>query len=678
MDWVREQNLRTETLVDGPDLTRLTHEVLAVMDSPDRIAMVTKHGEHYYNFWRDAAHPKGLWRRTSWESWLTNEPAWEILLDVDALAAAEGIEWVFTGARLLRPLYTGGVWSRALVRLSPDGGDAVRSREFDLVAKEFVADGFDVPVAKHSASWEDADTLLVATDTGPDSLTESSYPRQVRRVNRGVSLTDAPVIFEVPTDHLQAGVGKDHTPGFERLLAVDVVDFYRAHTHVWREGQWVHLDIDPTVSVELHREWMLLRPQQPLTWEGLTYQAGSLLVMPFEEFMAGGRSLQAIFTPDEHTSLSGWSWTKDHLIINTLQDVSSQLRYAVIGEWEFTALPGVPALHSAGAWAVDDEDPECGNDYWFSVSGFLTPSSIGRGSLPSPHRDSVGSDGTQAQIVKTAPAFFDASGLDVTQHFAVSDDGTRVPYFQVGPRNLPLDGLNPTLLSGYGGFEVSRTPAYSGAVGLSWLTRKDTSGRSGVYVVANIRGGGEYGPTWHTAALREKRHRAYEDFAAVARDLQERGVCTPSKLACSGGSNGGLLVGNMLTTYPELFGAISCGVPLLDMYRYTQLSAGASWIAEYGDPAKPEEWEFIRTFSPYHLVQQDGDYPPVLIWTATSDDRVGPVQARKMAALMLEQGHRNVWFHEATEGGHAGASDNRQAAALHARSHEFLWRMLTD
>jgi prolyl oligopeptidase len=296
---------------------------------------------------------------------------------------------------------------------------------------------------------------------------------------------------------------------------------------------------------------------------------------------------------------------------------------------------------------------------------------VSRGTLP------VGEHpGTPPQVARTAPEFFEASGLSVEQHFAVSADGTRVPYFQIGPAEPVLDGRNPTLLSGYGGFEVSRTPAYSGALGRSWLTRTDGAGRSGIYVLANIRGGGEYGPAWHQAALKQHRHRAYEDFAAVAADLHARGVCSRETLACSGGSNGGLLVGNMLTRYPELFGAVSCGVPLLDMRRYTKLSAGFSWVAEYGDPDDPEQWEFIRTFSPYHLLREEQDYPPVLFWTATSDDRVGPVQARKAAARMLDMGHEDVWFYEATEGGHAGAGDNRQAARLHALSHEFLWRML--
>lgn len=671
LDWVAQQNARTLAMLEGPQLRRLEADVLEVMDSAERIPMVAKHGPHYYNFWRDAEHPRGVFRRTTWESWISEDPQWELLLDVDALAAEEGVEWVWGGARLLRPQYTGGVHRRMLVSLSPDGGDAKRVREFDLAEKRFVPGGFDVPTAKSSVTWADADTLHVGTDFGPGSMTTSSYPRTVRVLRRGQELAEAEQVFEVAEDHIQAVLVRDHTPGFVRDVAVDVVDFFSSRTHLVRGGRLVHIDVPDSVTVDLHRQWVLLRPQEELELAGAVHPAGSLLAADLEAFLAGNRSVTAVFVPDGRTSLQSWSWTAERLVLNLLRDVSSVVRVAEPGPWTTSELPGAPALHSVDAYAVDDEDPEAGNDHWLVATGFLTPTTVSRGTLPA-----GGRPGAAPAVARTAPAFFDASGLHVEQHFAVSEDGTRVPYFQVGPAGLVLDGANPTLLSGYGGFEVSRTPAYSGALGRSWLTRTDEAGRSGVYVLANIRGGGEYGPDWHRAALRENRHRAYEDFAAVAADLQARGVCSRETLACSGGSNGGLLVGNMLTRWPHLFGAVSCGVPLLDMRRYTRLSAGYSWIAEYGDPDDPEQWEFIRTFSPYHLLREGEDYPPVLFWTATSDDRVGPVQARKTAARMLDLGHEDVWFYEALEGGHAGAGDNKQAARLHALSHEFLWRML--
>ncbi|WP_144794388.1 prolyl oligopeptidase family protein [Kocuria palustris] len=682
LEWVQRENERSEALLLTPQLERLEAAALEVMDSDDKIPMVSKHGDHYYGFWRDAEHPRGLFRRTTWESWISDEPRWDVILDLDVLAEAEAVPWVWGGARMLRPRYTDGQWRRLLIGLSPDGGDARRYREFDLLQRRFVPEdegGFDLPAAKTSVSWLDADTLLVGTDTGTGSLTTSSYPAQVRRLSRGQALAEAPILFEVPLDHIQAWAGRDHTPGFERTLAVDAIDFFRSVTYLFDEavdGGPVPIDVPETVEVDIHRQWLLLRPQEPWVHEGAEYEPGTLLVAELDRFLDGERELTAVFAPDERTSLQGWSWTASHLVLQLLSDVSSEIRTLEPGTWRAEPMEGAGRHRSTAVWAVDDEDPQAGDDVWLSTSGFLTPTTIMRGTL----------EQSLPEPVKQAPSFFDASGLSVEQHWAVSADGTRIPYYQVGPADLPLDGRNPTLLSGYGGFEVSRTPGYSGVIGRSWLTRTVEAsgsddaaapGRTGVHVIANIRGGGEYGPSWHRAALQSQRHRAYEDFAAVARDLHERGVSSPSTLACAGGSNGGLLVGNVLTTYPELFAGISCGVPLLDMRRYTRLSAGTSWIAEYGDPDDPQQWEFLRTFSPYHLVEPGRQYPPVLFWTATSDDRVGPVQARKMAERMRRQGHERVWFHETLEGGHAGAGDNRQAARSHALSYDFMWRTVT-
>ncbi|MCQ9165017.1 MULTISPECIES: prolyl oligopeptidase family protein [unclassified Arthrobacter] len=673
MAWVREHNARTDAALVNPAYTALEAAVLEVLDSKDRIAMVSKHGDWYYNFWRDEANPRGLWRRTDWDSYVSGSPAWQLILDVDALAAAEGTEWLWAGASLLRPP-AGEEYRLAMVALSPDGGDAVTYREFDLAARAFVPGGFELPTAKTRLSWVDADTLYVGTDTGTGSMTASSYPAASRVLHRGESLAELAAkqpLFSVPPDHLSGGVSHDSTPGFERDVAYDVLDFFRSRSYLRTGDDWVHLDVPDDMNVSLHKEWLLLRPRTDWAVAGSVHAAGALLAIELDAFLAGGRDVRTVFAPTPAQSLQSWSWTRDYLLLNLLEDVSSKILVLdPAREWAASGLDACPPLHSVDAYAVDDEDPAAGNDYWLVATGFLTPSTVYRGQLPT---------GGPAAVVRQAPSFFNEAGYAVEQHFAVSRDGTRIPYFQVGPKDLVLDGGNPTLLGGYGGFEVSRTPSYSGAVGRSWLERRavvDGVERGGVYVVANIRGGGEYGPGWHTAALQENRHRAYEDFAAVARDLAARGVARPKHLGCAGGSNGGLLVGNMLTHYPELFGAISCGVPLLDMRRYTKLSAGASWIAEYGDPDVPAQWEFIKTFSPYHLLQAGLAYPPLFIWTATSDDRVGPVQARKMAARMESLG-LPVWFHEALEGGHAGAGNNAQAARLHTASHEFLWRALT-
>ena len=673
LDWVRARNSETEALLSATGFTRTEERLLEVLDSTDRIPMVVKRGDWYYNFWRDAEHPRGIWRRTSWEGYTAPATEWETLLDLDALSAEEDTEWVWGGARFLRP-EDGVSYRRALVILSPDGGDASRYREYDVVDRTFVPGGFDLPVAKTQVSWAGPDTLYVATDFGPGSMTASSYPRTVRVLHRGQGPVDAQLYFEVPEDHMMGYVHHDQTPGFERDLAVDIIDFYDSITYLRKDGEWARIDVPLDVNVDLHRQWLVMRPRTDWLVGETLHKAGSLLAADLEDFLAGSRNLRTLFTPEPTVSLQSWSWTRDYLLLNLLRDVSSEIQVLdPAADWQASELDACPPLHSVDAYAVDDEDEQAGNDYWLVSTGFTTPSTLSRGTLGQP--------GSPASPVKASPSFFDASDCTVEQHFAVSEDGTLVPYFQVGHKDMVLDGGNPTVLSGYGGFEQALTPAYSGVVGRGWLERSYTDGsgtlRRGVYVLANIRGGGEYGPDWHRAALQQNRHRAYEDFAAVARDLTERGVTSREHLGCTGRSNGGLLVGNMLTLYPELFGAVSCGVPLLDMRRYTKLSAGASWIAEYGDPDDPQQWEFIKTFSPYHLLREDVQYPPALIWTATSDDRVGPVQARKMAARMKALGVDRVWFHEALEGGHAGAADNRQSARMHAMSYEFLWEALT-
>lgn len=652
LDWVAKQNARTADMLAGPDFDAAQAEILEVLDGADRIPVPAKRGDFYYNFWRDETNPRGLWRRTTPESYASAEPDWEILLDVDELCRTEDAAWVFSGSATRYPDYT-----RALIRLSPDGGDAVTLREFDLETKQFVAGGFEVPAAKTHASWIDADTVFIATDFGPGSMTTSSYPRQVRRWRRGQPLADADLVFEVPAEQLTAGAGHDHTPGFERDFVYGAMDFYTSRTYLLSPAGPVHIDVPDDATVDVHREWLLVRPRSDWDAGGRTHPAGSLIAADFEEFLAGSRDFTTLFTPDAHTSLEGWSWTRNHLLLTTLHDVSSRIEVLTpSGGWARAALPGAPALQTAAVTGVDDLDSD---DYLMIVSGFLTPSTLRLGTI----------GGRDAKTLKTAPEFFDASGMSVEQHFATSKDGTRVPYFQISPRDVGAGA--PTLLHGYGGFEHSQTPAYSGTIGRAWLQR------GGVYVVANIRGGGEYGPGWHHAALRENRPRAYEDFAGVAEDLLSRGVTTPERLGCEGRSNGGLLVGNMLTTYPHLFGAISCGVPLLDMKRYTKLSAGTSWIAEYGDPDVPADWDFIKTFSPYHNLDAATSYPPTLFYTVTSDDRVGPVQARKMAARMQALGVGNVWMYENRNGGHGGGSDNKEMAHYLAASYSFLFDRLT-
>ncbi len=555
-----------------------------------------------------------------------------------------------------------------------------------------VSGGFDVPTAKGNVSWLDSDTLLVSTTADGLPATSSSYARTAVKLRRGESLDSAEQVFEIPEDHMLAMVAHDSTPGYERTFAVDYIDFYNRSTWLGRDGSWLPIDVPTDVNISAHREWLMFRPQQDWTVDGTQYPAGSLLAADLEAWLSGAREVLVLFTPDEHTSLQSWSWTRDYLLLNLLHDVSSEIRVLdpsrldSTGSWASSVLDACPPLHDVNAYAVDDEDESgAGNDYWLVATGFTTPTTLTRGSLASGEAvyslDSGRTGGVSShhEEVKRSPSFFNESDYEVQQHFAVSADGTRVPYFQVASKDLVLDGQNPTQLSGYGGFEVSRTPAYSGSIGRAWLERRttgpDAHARGGVYVVANIRGGGEFGPGWHQAAIQAHKQRSYDDFIAVAEDLVARGVTTPRHLGIMGGSNGGLLVGAVLTQRPDLFHAVVCQVPLLDMKRFHKLLAGASWIAEYGDPDSPRAWEVIARYSPYQRVSAAARYPQVLFITSTRDDRVHPGHARKMAERMRTQGH-DVLYYENIEGGHGAAADAAQRAHFQALELSYLWSRL--
>ncbi|GAA1405420.1 putative peptidase [Glutamicibacter uratoxydans] len=667
--WAKEQSERTESELYDEKFERSVQRIKKVLDAQDRIPMPTKRGDYYYNFWRDAEHRLGLWRRTTWESYITDEPVWEVLLDLDAFALSEGAEWHFAGSQLLRPA-AGQPHRRALLRLSPDGGDQVRIREFDLETLDFPADGFDLPVAKTNVSWIDENTLLVGSATTAENTTRSTYASSLQKLVRGQSLEQAETIFSVDHSHVAAFGFYDSTPGFERIVATDAIDFYNSEVGVILDGEHRKIQVPTDVQISLHRQWLLLAPQTDWTHQEQLFSAGSLVLAELSDFLGDGRIAKVVFTPDEHSSLESLTFTANYLLLTVLQDVASEVRVIDLNDnFAQSILPLEDRMLSVSVGAVDDEDEESGDDYWMTVTGFTTPTTLLRGAV-----------GSEPQVIKKSPERFDAKGFEVTQHFATSADGTRVPYFQVSMRDLALDGKNPVLMDGYGGFQHSMTPGYAPAMGAGWLSQKSDSGRRPVYVMTNIRGGGEYGPHWHRAALRENRHRAYEDFAAIAEDLVARKVTSREHLAATGRSNGGLLMGNMISGYPQLFGAISCGVPLLDMQRYTQLAAGHSWIAEYGDPEIPADWEFLRTFSPVHRLTDQphpvDDYPASLIWTTTSDDRVGPSQARIMAAKMMDLGISNVRYHEPEGGGHAGSTDNESTARMLATSYEFLWRQV--
>lgn len=656
MDWVKQQNAITQkAFASTPAFDHTRDRILEVLDSDARIPYVRRMGDFLYNFWQDKTHPRGVWRRTTLAEYEKAAPQWETVLDVDALNQAEGKRWVWKGAQCLKPAYT-----RCLISLSPDGGDAVAVREFDTRAKAFVPGGFELPIAKTQVGWIDDDHIYVGTDFGPGSMTVSSYPRIAKEWTRGTPLTAATLVYAGKPSDLAVSAFHDRTPGYERDFVQVATDFFHSETYLRANGKLERLDVPSDASADVHRQWLLVTLRSPWTVGGTTWPNGALIATRFDDFMAGKRDFVALFTPDAHTALSGYAWTRHHLILDTLDDVKSRLDVLTpeaTGAWQRTTLPGAPGMSTI---SIVGTSPDTSDEYWLSVDGFLTPPTLERGVL---------GDGA-AKAIKQQPAFFDASKFTVSQHFVTSQDGTRVPYFEIAPKNLKLDGKNPTLEYGYGGFEVSLQPHYSGSIGRAWLER------GGVYVIANIRGGGEYGPAWHQAALKANRPKAYEDFAAVAEDLVKRGVTSARHLGAEGGSNGGLLMGNMLTQYPQLYGAIACEVPLLDMKRYIHLDAGASWIAEYGNPDDPAQWAFIKKFSPYQNLHQGEHYPPVLFYTTTSDDRVGPAQARKMAAKMEGMGIPNVWFYENLEGGHGAGADNKQSAHMHAMVYDFLWEKL--
>ncbi len=655
--WARAHNdVVVERFAASDRFSDLEHRILSMLDTDTRIAYPTRRGRWLYNFWRDGAHPKGLWRRTTFEQYRAAEPEWEVLVDLDALAAAEDENWVWGGAAVLRPEQ-----SLALISLSRGGADAKVVREFDMSAKRFREPedgGFYLPEAKSQIRWIDADTVYVGTDFGPDSLTDSGYARIAKRWRRGTPLSAAQTVFEGERGDVLVSAGYDRTPGYERHYVGRATDFFNESVYLLEaDGSLRYLDVPSDASESWYKDWLLVRLKSPWEVGGRSYPAGALLATNLEEFLAGGRDFEVVFTPDAHTSLHGYGWTENYLILITLEDVQTKLYVVDPGGWSREPLADTPAMATTNVMNLDPL--EGGDEFMLTTSGFTTPATLLASSV-----------GGAAEALKQEPGFFDTEGIETEQFFARSDDGTMVPYFVIRRRDR-RGTPGPTVMSGYGGFEVSRTPAYSGASGMGWLER------GGTWVMTNIRGGGEYGPEWHTQVQKANRHKVYEDFAAIARDLVARGITTAPQLGAVGGSNGGLLMGVMLTRYPELFGAIVCQVPLLDMKRYHLLLAGASWMAEYGDPDKPEEWEYIAKYSPYQNTRADATYPPILLTTSTRDDRVHPGHARKMAALLEEQGH-TVWYHENIEGGHGGAADNKQLAFQAALIYEFFTQLLME
>ena len=612
-------------------------------------------GDRVVNFWRDAAHPHGQWRSTTLDAYLAGKPQWQVLIDVDALGKTEGKSYVWHGADCLTPAYT-----RCLVTLSPGGGDAAVVREWDMKTRSFVAGGFSVPLAKTSAAWEDADTLLLRSDFGPGTLTTSGYGKQIRRWKRGTPLSSATLVLEgQPTDvGIQPAVLSEGET--RHVFIVRGKTFYTADTLIRTEdGSFKPTPLPETADLRATVGGrMIAYLNKPLG----KIPAGTLIAWKTADVLAGKPGApEVVFIPARSQAIEDVQATDHVLWIKLLDNVSGKLLALtpnIDGRWstQAIALPANAAVALSGA--AD------GRDLAFAqVESFLTP----------PTLYAASADGT-VKPVQSLPAKFDASRFTVEQRFAKSKDGTRVPYFLARPKGVmhPV----PALIHAYGGFRVPQTPTYlttepyrSGPLALSWLEDGNA------YVLANIRGGGEYGPVWHDAVLRENRQKAFDDFYAVAEDLIRTKVTEKKKIAISGRSNGGLLVGVAMTQRPDLYGAVIAGSPLEDMQRYSHLLAGASWMAEYGDPDKPADWAFIRKYSPYQNVRPGVHYPAVFFYSSTEDDRVHPGHARKMAARLLELGNQ-VEFHEAREGGHSVGGNHAEDALRAAMLHGFLRREL--
>ena len=675
LSWVAEQNLRTRlAFADSADYALLYRRLLDAYQSPDRIVAPSRFGSWAYDFWQDDVHPLGIWRRASWSAWLGGTPVWETVLDIDALSATDGQTWV---VRNLSLLYPDG--DRALVILSPAGADSCVVREFDLLARGFVADGFVIEQpGKHVIGWIDRQSVYVGRDNGGATLTRSGYPREARCWRRGTALTDAPVVFSGATADISAGASYD--PLDRRHSAWRSTGFFDTESY-WRDDRsvWHRYDVPTHVAVSYWNGWLLFNPRLPWLNDGATVPPGALLAIREADFLAGARKAFTLFEPTQVSAFVGLDRTKNWLIVSCLKNVVTQtaLHRAYrdpqgAWQWQVRTMPsraGVEASVSAIAHEIDDLA-------FVYLSDYLNPDALFIVDLADPAAEGPiepAAEGAAWRELARLPAQFNAGDLAIEMRSAVAPDGVRIPYTVIG-RKTTLQGAGcpaPCLLYGYGGFEIALTPNYAVGPGIGWLER------GGIYVVANIRGGGEFGPAWHQAAQGDKRQVAFDDFIAVAEALIADGITAAAQLAIQGGSNGGLLVAACMIQRPALFGAVVCEVPLLDMARYHQLLAGASWIDEYGDPEQPNHARALAAYSPYHNVKgvQGGtSYPPVLFLTSTRDDRVHPGHARKMTAKMQQLGHEQTWYLENVDGGHAGAVDARQNASRHALIYSFLWR----
>lgn len=654
LNWVRSKNeLSERQLMNDPRYTRVEADTRRILLSPDRIAVPREIDGMLYNFWQDANHVRGILRRTTLESYRSATPNWETVLDIDALAASENENWVYGGMDCLDSRH-------CLITLSVGGGDASVTREYNLETKSFSANGFTIPLSKSSASWVDADTLLVGVGLRPEQLTDSGYSKEVRLWKRGETLDAAKIIFQ--GNQSDVGIWPtaiEQTNGARAVFFVQALTFYSDKTYAVATDGSIALLVKPDdaylLTVFQGKTIIALRS----AWQtpAGTMKAGSIVTNVGTE---PSTDVTMIYAPTDRSAFTEVAVTKDRLFVATLDQVKGKLLSYIFSEdrWISTdhPLPGQGMISIVSSSAKSER-------LLFNYQDFLTPTSL--------LLADANSRQVSVSVLKSLPSVFDSTRFEVNQYESTSRDGERIPYFVISKRGMTLDGSNPTLLYGYGGFEVSMTPSYLSATGKNWLEQ------GGVYVLANIRGGGEFGPRWHEAALLKNRQKAYDDFISVAENLISRGITSPRRLGIQGGSNGGLLVGAVMVQRPELFNAVVCQVPLLDMMRYHLLLAGASWMAEYGNPEDPEMREVILRYSPYQNVRAGVQYPKAFFMTSTADDRVHPGHARKMAALMESQGHDLLYF-ENIEGGHGGAANLEQKIKQVSLTTTYLYQQLVD
>ncbi|WP_066598959.1 prolyl oligopeptidase family serine peptidase [Sphingobium cupriresistens] len=661
MQWVEAENKATVATLQGdPRYAGYFKDALAIASAKDRIAMPMLIHGRVYNVWRDTDHPQGIWRYTSEADYATDAPRWTTVLDLDALSKADGKKWVWKGASILDPDER-----LALIHLSDGGEDAVTLREFDLVTGQFVEGGFAIPTSKQNEDWLDKDTILLARDWGADaqggSMTASGYPFVVKTLKRGQPLSSAQEIYR--------GAPSDQVGTFPMVLSDGAGNraafLYRGITFFGNETYLVTADGVKKLPLPAKSQLqgmvqgqVLIQTSQDWASGGVSVPTGSLAAVPLKALQSGETlKPQILFAPNARQSIDGVTATKDRVILAINDNVRGRVQVLTPGKdrWTTTpvALPDNATISIATATHKSDKA-------YLSVAGFLAPTTLWAIDAANP---------AAPRQVKAMPARFDAAGLAVDQFEATSTDGTKIPYFIVHRKDMKPDGSTPTIMTAYGGFEVPMTPSYAAITGKLWLERGNS------FVLANIRGGGEFGPAWHEAGLKTKRQIIYDDFAAVAQDIFARKLSSPRKFGIYGGSNGGLLMGVAFNQHPDLWNAVTIQVPLLDMVRYEQIAAGASWVDEYGSVAVPEEKAFLEKISPYANIRRELKYPMPYIWTTTKDDRVGPQHARKFAARLKDYG-LPYYFYEDTAGGHSGDADIAQGARLQAMQLVYFSRQL--